>query len=275
MAELSLGWTVLGACVCAAAAVVIRRRDRRTTTALFGAAGLGLVAAVSWQVAAITHMCVHEHLNLIVFGMAFLPTAAVLIGWGGALAADRLGAGRVVGPVLLGLLIVTMVWTERQAAARSAAEPEQQSQAEQAVRDYLRTDRKRHPRGLTGGVGRFATEYHLHYDERVEMGRTDMTEPPNRREPVLVLTGWVVDYEYVDGLPSARVVVVVDTRVVPLTVVRFGTTFWDRQFERRNPFGFAAMVRQADVPPGAAVRIFAVSAADPNRIWELTVQHLR
>jgi hypothetical protein len=274
-AELSLGWAVLGVCGCATAAVAIRRRDTRTTTALFGAAALGLGAAVSWQVTAVTHMCVHEHLNLIVFGMAFLPTAAVLCGWGVAAGADRVRCGRVIGPGLLGLLAATAAVTAVRADARSAAEPGEQVRAERAVGEYLRTGEKCHPRGVTGSVYRFATEYQLHYDERVEIGRTDMTEPLDRRDPVFVLIGWVVDYECVERLPAARVVVVVDGRVVPAAVVRYGQAHWDRQFGRRVPVGFAAVVAQADVPPGAAVRVFAVSAADPNRMWELAVPPVR
>ena len=228
---------------------------------------------MSWQVLAVNHMCVHQHLNLVVFQVAFLPLAAVLLGVGVAALADRLRCGRAVGPVLLAIGVATAAVTLAKTDARATAEPAEQARAAEAVVRHLASDGKAHPGGLAGHAERIGDVYRLHHTHRVEMGLTTMTDPPDRREPVLLVSGWVVDYEAAGRVPSARVVVVVDGKPVAARVVRYGLPHLDRLLDgRRVPAGFAAIIRTADLPPGSEVRVFAVSAADPQRVLELPLK---
>jgi hypothetical protein len=99
--DLSLGTASLLAAAYAIAAVVRPSRDR---LALAGALAIGFAASVSWQVLAVNHMCVHRHLNMIVYAVPFLPLFGIAMGH-----ASRV-AGRHCGMVLLAGLVLAMIW---------------------------------------------------------------------------------------------------------------------------------------------------------------------
>lgn len=90
-------------------------KSRLTAThrALSLALGLSLVTSLSWQVAAINHMCVHFHLNTIVFYAPFLLLTFVAAGCMVQAAALRLRVAmpleNLLGPAML-LLLVGSAW---------------------------------------------------------------------------------------------------------------------------------------------------------------------
>jgi hypothetical protein len=257
-----LGWVVLAAA--GAGAVLAARRGPAELVGLAGAAGLGLAAAASWQVLAVNHMCVHRHLNLVVYFVPFLPLAYVLAGAAAGRLAPRPRAVTAVGLALLAAAVAGNVRADRARAARDAAG---QVAAERAVGAWLAAPGPP-AAGVHGRVDVCRAEAAAHYILRVEHGRGEALARP--AEPTVFVAGWAADGPNLRGRPSARVVVVADGRVVPLAVARYSRDDIDTHFGRPLlATGFAAFVPAGRVPPGGAVRVFAVAAADPARVAEL------
>ncbi|MFO0796235.1 MAG: hypothetical protein U0804_02095 [Gemmataceae bacterium] len=77
-ADVPLKWVAGVALALAAAAGLAGGRVSGQAVGLAGAVVLGLGAGVSWQVLAVNHMCVHDHLNRVVFVVPFLPLEPVV-----------------------------------------------------------------------------------------------------------------------------------------------------------------------------------------------------
>lgn len=268
--RLPLGWVVAGV---VGLGVAVRVRGGPTElVVLSAAAGLGLVASASWQVLAVNHMCVHRHLNLIVYHLPFLPLAFVLFGAAAQRLVDRLGWGRAVGPAAALLLAVAVVGGIVADRMRTRREVAGEAEAVRVIEEVLASGRVLDPStGVRGHVDTVGPETAGHYILRVEHGRAAaLCQRSEDADPAVMLTGWAVDGLRLRGAPSARVVVTAGGRVVPAAVVRYTRQDIDDVFGRPLlATGFTAFVPARLVPPGTAVRVFAVPAADPGRLAEL------
>jgi hypothetical protein len=96
-----LEWSYLGLFALAAG---LAWRSRRRIPALVAAWLLSAVTALSWQVLAINHMCVHAHLNAIVFQLPLVPLTWLVIGQSITRTMPRFAA-RLAGVLAIGLTV--------------------------------------------------------------------------------------------------------------------------------------------------------------------------
>ena len=263
---------VVGAVVAlAVAAGVGRKRLPREAAALAGASLLGLAAGVSWQVLAVNHMCVHRHLNLIVFAVPFLPLAYLGLGYAVRLAVGD-AVGRWVGPSLLvaagGVMGVNAVadgW-------RAAAENAEQVAAEAEVAARLGGPLPGPGAGLGGGVDVIRPMADVPATLLLEYGLLDLATARPPDPGALVLDGWALGDCKTAARPTTRVVVATGGVVVPGAARRFRRPDIERPVGKALPgSGFVAVVPSACLAAGAPVRVFVVSSADPTHIAELAV----
>jgi hypothetical protein len=278
--DVSLRWVTVGVLAFAALAWVGRRRLPRDDGALAGAAVIGLAAGASWQVLAINHMCVHRHMGVIMYAVSFLPVAYILAGYVAKLAADRAGAGRWVGPVLLAAVVGLMAFNAVDAVRERGAERLDQARAEALVAARLAAGGAAGHPSATGSWDAVWPVRHYSDYQLADAGL--FGTGPSVGSPSdlggLILEGWAVgdwgETPLPDGWafdrPTGRVVIVCGGEVVRCKAMRFSRPDVDAFARKGEPWcGFRVIVPSAGLRPGAPVRLFVVSEADPERITEL------
>jgi hypothetical protein len=279
--DVSLRWVTVGVLGFAALAWAGRRRLPRDDGALAGAALIGLAAACSWQVLAVNHMCVHRHLNLIVYGVSFLPLAYLVAGSAAKAAAERAGVTRWFGPVALGAVVALMGYNAADVLQERARARTCQATADAAVLDRIAAGGPISDPAAQAGLDttqRIAefSDYFLAEAGLLGAGASvgAATDPDG-----LILHGWMVgDFGDVPlprgwptDRPTARVVVVCDGVAVRCKVGRFNRPDVDAYVRRPEPgAGFRVVIPSEAVRPGVPLRVFVVSDVDPSRITEFT-----
>jgi hypothetical protein len=270
--DVPLRVVVLGVGAFAAAAWVGRRKLPRDAGALAGATALALAAGASWQVLAVNHMCVHRHLNLVVFAVPFLPVAFVVAGYVVKLAAGRSGFGRRVGPVVLAAVIVLMGVNAASIGREREADRAAQGRAEAAVAARLGGSPSAPGTG-SGAVDLSRPADRVPHQLLVEYGQFDPATGGPKDPGALVIQGWAAAGWRPAARPAARVVVACGGSVVRCEVLRFRRPDLEAILGRPLPaVGFVAVVPSAWLKAEEPVRVFAVSAADPDRVAELEVR---
>ena len=254
-----------------AASAVARRRLPRDAAALGGSVAVGLAASLSWQVLAVNHMCVHRHLNLIVFAVPFLPLAYLAAGYAVRLAAGD-AIGRRVGPMLLAGVVAVMGVNVATDSQRKDADDADQRAAEAAVGARLGGAVAAATPGLGGALDTAKPAADVPTTLLMDYGRIDLATGHPADPRAVVLTGWAAGECKVTARPTTRVVVACGDSVVPCAVLRFRRP--DVEALLGKPVagtGFVAVVPSASLIQGDRVRVFVVSTADPTRLVELAV----
>ena len=270
--DVPLNVVVLLAIAFALTAGLARRRWPREATALAGALMLGLLASVSWQVLAINHMCVHRHLNLIVFSVPFLPLAYLASGTTVRLVFGEWFA-RWVGPMLLVSLAGVMLVNVHCDTQRRIGEAAEQEAAEGAVGNRLGEAIPPPDGALGGAVDLVWSASKVPDSLLMEYGLMDLATGRAHDPDALVIDGWSLGECKTTARPTTRVVVACGDTIVPAEVLRFRRPDIEKPIGKALPgSGFIAVIRSADLTPGGRLRVFVVSTADPNRIAELAVK---
>lgn len=273
-------WVVAGGVLAfAALAVAGRGRLPRTDGALAGAAVLALVAGLSWQVLAVNHMCVHRHLNLVVFTVPFLPVAFVAAGYAARLVTARVGVERSAGWVLLAGITALMTANAALAVRDHDRERTRQRRAEAVVAGRLDGPPPGDPSCAGAVDARQPITRLKDYDLIVEglFGTGPVVDGP--ADPgAFILDGWAVG-DWGDtpvpegwevGRPTARLVVTADGVPVRCRVTRGPRPDVDRLAGGPKPgAAFRIIVPSPAARPGVRLRVFAVSDPDPSRVSEL------
>lgn len=270
--DVPLKWVVGAVLAFAAATALTRRRLPREATPLAGAGLLGLGAGVSWQVLAVNHMCVHRHLNLIVFAVPFLPLAYVTAGYALRLVIGEYFAGKFGAAVLAATAVVMGVNGVTDARRRTAEEAEQRA-AEVAVAARLGGAIPTVGAELGGNVDTVRPARAVPAEVLLDYGLLDLTTAEPTDPGAVVLTGWALGDCRVTARPTTRVVVACGGSVIPCPVLRFRRPDIESMIGRPVPgTGFVAVVPSAAAARGAPVRVFVVSSAGPERMAEIVVQ---
>jgi hypothetical protein len=277
--DVSLRWVAVGVLALAALAWAGRRLPR-DDGALAGAALIGLAAGASWQFVAINHMCVHRHMGVIMYAVSFLPVAYVLAGYAAKLAAERAGADRWAGPALLTAVAGLMAFNAVDAVRDRRADRLDQAKADALVAARLAVGGAfAHP-SATGSwdVTQRVTEFSDYYLADAGLLGTGASVGEASDPGGLIIHGWAVGDWGETPLPdgwafdraTARVVIVCGGEVVKCKVTRFSRSDVDVFVRKWEPLsGFRVVVPSTGLRPGAPVRLFLVSEADPDRITEL------
>lgn len=269
--DVPLKGVVLFAAAFIAVAVVGRRRWPREGVALAGAVGIGFAASVSWQLLAVNHMCVHRHLNLIVFVVPFLPLAYLAAGF----AMQRIlgePVARRLGPILLGMLVAAMGVNAWRDSGQRAMEAREQAAAEAAVQ--ARLDRHLPPNaGLGGAVDRVRTVATVPDPLLIEYGLMNLATARPFDPAALAIDGWALGDCKPSSRPTTRIVIVRGDSIVRCRVLRFRRPDIERPVGSALPgSGFIAVVPSDGVNENGRVRLFVVAAANPDHMVELNVK---
>lgn len=258
--DVPLNSVVIAAGAFAAVAVLLRSKLPRDVRALAGALALALAAGVSWQVLAVNHMCVHRHLNLIVYAVPFLPAVFVAAGYSLRWCGPRLGfASLIATTALMGTNAVL-------ANVRARAEVRQQAAAEAAP---ALTETGNAP-GVSGHIDRSCPASQIEPALLVEWGLFDANRSGPSDPAALVVSGWALSEWKPTRTPSTRLVVMCGESVLPSRVQWFRRPDLDALARKPMPWaGFVLVVPSEAIPSGGTVRVFAVDASDPSRRIEL------
>ncbi|QDU19136.1 hypothetical protein [Urbifossiella limnaea] len=261
-ADVPLKWVAGAALALAAAAGLARARLPRAAVGLAGAVVLGLAAGVSWQVLAVNHMCVHDHLNRVVFVVPFLPLAFLAVGTAVGLLA------RWAGPAALVLVGVTMAVNLATAPGRAADDDADQRAAEAAVADVLKAPRPADAR-VSGVVDSALPAGAVPTSNLADFGWLDLRTGAAADPGALVVQGWVAGGPLRATRPATRVVAVVGDRVVPCDQLRFRRRDVEAALGRPVPgAGYVVRVPAAALATGGALRLFGVGP--DGAVTELT-----
>ncbi len=270
--DIPLKGVIAGAVVFALATALARRRWPREAGALGGAVILGLGASVSWQVLAVNHMCVHLHLNLIVFCVPFLLLASIAAGYMVRLTVG-LNLGNCCGRILLVVVATVMAvngWTDFR---RRVAESADQAAAEAAVAARLGEPIPGPGDGLGGAVDSIKVAVAVPPTLLIEYGLIDPTTGNPVDPGALVVTGWALGDTRITASPTTRVVVACGNAVVSCRVLRFRRPDIEQLLNRPVAgTGYVAVIPSSALRPGEPVRVFVVPTADPTRAAELVVK---
>ncbi|MDB5309367.1 MAG: hypothetical protein JWO38_3569 [Gemmataceae bacterium] len=261
---------LLGVVTAAAAFVVVawgwRQRLSRDAGALAGGLVIALAGGVSWQVLAVNHMCVHRHLNLIVFAVPFLPLAFVAAGYAVTV------VGRRVGVVLLGSLPLLMAGNLAHSAALARAGDVDQRHAETAIAGRLTGPPAVDDPRAAGAVDRVGPAAAVAPALLVEWGLFDANTGGPADPNAVVVSGWAVSGWRSTARPSARVVAVCGGKVVACRVQWYRRPDLDALAGKpMHRAGFVAVIPSAELVPGERVRVFVLSASDPTCVTEVPV----
>lgn len=252
----------------AVASWAFRRRWRLEGVALGGAVIVGLGASISWQVLAVNHMCVHRHLNLIVYCVPFLPLVALAAGY-----SLRLVGGQRLGPVILGGVAVTMAMNVVTDQGRRSAEGADQAAAEAIVANRLTGQVPSPGDGLGGSVDQVQTEASVHPSLLNDYGQLDPITGNPTDPGALVISGWALGDARPSTRPTTRIVVAVGGAVVRCESLRFRRPDVERLLGRPAPgTGYVVVVPSTALRPGERIRVFVVPTAEPARLAELVIK---
>jgi len=270
--DVSVGWVTAFAGLFIFAAVVSRRSpDFR---ALAVALAFGLIASLSWQVAMINHMCIHFHLNPIVFHLPFLPLAYVAAGYVVQRALVRAGVettGAVLVPAAAAVLLVALVADRDTPAVRAATE----KAAWSAVRPYLDGGQPPASPNLRGNVGDYVLAVNCPGDE---MTRSLLMRENTPAGDWIIISGWGVNGALPPAgklwlsVPRAGVSVVVTQggHVVPCRAKRYDIRHLrDALRLDGTDAGFELIIPAPLVDPDTPLRVFLVSEPDRMQVTEL------
>jgi hypothetical protein len=284
-ADVTLRWVTFGVGLFAVFCVLGRRKLPRGEVALAGAAVLGLATSASWQVMAINHMCVHRHLNLQIFSAPFLPLAFVVAGCLVRPIAERAGLAGKIGPAALAGVAALMLTNGVQAMndagrERQRTEMEQLAAENRVVQRLASAPTCAEPHTFGGHAECTPLNRFNHHHLLVETGLFDScsylggASDPNR----MGVYGWIsgvwggakLPADWPLDRPTARLVLLSGGKPVPTEVVHVNLPDFERMFGQSHPgAGYVATFSRRAVQPGQPIRVFVVSAIDPNCITEL------
>jgi hypothetical protein len=230
---------------------------------LAGALPLALAASLSWQVLARAHMCIHFHLNPVVFYLPFLPLASAAAGHLAEAAARRARLD-VRGLVPAGCLLLVLYADF--ARARQAVEGNgARTAAKQSALAALARDGGR---GLPTLAGRVESAT----DVRGQLLWPDPTPLngsalglPGAREEVLVLSGWFVYPD--DRVPPLSVQLAEGDRLLDADSLVEPAALHAGQPRGAVPFRLGVPRRQ--VRDMARLRLLVVSGARMDQVREV------
>lgn len=270
--DVSVGWVTAFAAAFILAALATRRsRDFR---ALAVALASGLVASLSWQVMMINHMCIHFHLNPVVFHLPFLPLAYVAAGYALQRASARVGiesVGRLLIPAAAAVLLVALVADRDAPAVRAATE----KAAWSAVRPFLGGGQPPASSTLRGNVGDYVLAVNCPGDE---MSRSLLMGDNSPAGDLIFISGWGVNSE----LPAARrsfvaapkagvsVLVTQSGHIVPSRVKTYDIRHLrDALGLDGTRAGFELIIPAPLIDKDTPLRVFLVSEPDRAHVQEL------
>ncbi|HXD86766.1 MAG TPA: hypothetical protein VN641_09740 [Urbifossiella sp.] len=262
----------LAALAFAITAVLAHRRIPREAVALAGAVVLGFAASVSWQILAVNHMCVHRHLNMIVFTVPLLPLAYLAIGYA---LRTVIGPtlGQRLGPVPLGLIAIVMTVNGFTDGIQRDHESREQSAAEAAILQRLGEPVPAPHGGLGGAVDRVRLENAIPDSLLTEYGLLDLHTARPSDPTATVIEGWALGGFKTTARPTTRIAIVQGTAILPCQVLRFRRPDIERPIGTALPgSGFVAVIPSTSLNPAERLRVFIVSTTDGKQIVELAVK---
>ena len=247
-------------------AAFVRRGGRLVEVgALAGALALALVAGVSWQLLAVNHMCVHRHLNLIVFAVPFLPVAFIAIGF------TLRRAGRWLGTFFLLLVVAVAIGNIVLAFVHTRAQAEEQRACDAAVRERLSESNRIETPGVAGAVDHFGPALAVPPALLVEWGLFNADSDGPADPKGLVISGWALSKWRPTSRPAACVVVATGGSVLTARVQWFRRPDFDALVgQPMHRVGFVLAVPSDALKPGDRIRVFVVAATAPHRMTEIT-----
>jgi hypothetical protein len=262
----------------AAAVIALAAGDRlpRPARALAYAAVIGLATGLSWQVAAVNHMCVHFHLNRIVFHLPFLPLAYAGVGWtvGQALALvgwETRAAGALFPAVLMLAVLGSVVGKDFSA---------HRQEIDKGIWSHVRThiEAGRPNDGKLQGV--IEAVEHVSNDGDTEIGRSAMVGPHPSACSVWLVSGWAVDTA-VPPRPGPWLDVAYPRPSFVVTQGRHAVPFRAKHYRRYDvnmalrlndaDAGFQLFILCRHIEEDQPLRVFIVSGTDQSRVRELPV----
>jgi len=221
----------------------------RDAAALAGALAVGFAASASWQVLAWNHMCVHRHLNMIVFAVPFLPLACIALGFSVKF------CGAKLGPVLIAATAAFMLWNAMDAQSRSRIADASKAEAEAAFhRPIHEATSVRGEIDSMRPAGEHAASLLVEWG--AFDGRTGGPADPN----ATIVRGWVLGP---DDAPPALVAASGD-RVLESRTIRYRRIDVDwREGRPSHRAGFVMIVS------GTPTRILAAPENDPMQLVPL------
>lgn len=261
-------------CILLGALVLIigwtRHRWPPETLGLAAAVCAGFVASLSWHMLAINHMCIHSHLNQIIFVVPFLLVSYALLGMLVQKGMECIGCAHCADSLaVIALLAIGgsnfLVMVDRNRTAASADQ-----RAEHAVRAALATGQPIPTPSFPFSVDFAVTHTHIpHPGWDYAMSRGLTPTASGLAEPCVVAQGWAFDPARHKYGPSVRLVAVAGDKILPATAEYYRRADLDTQAGKRLPgAAFRVIVRVRDRGT-AALRLLAVSGRDGNAVCEL------
>jgi hypothetical protein len=239
-----------------------KRSVNPAAAALLPASAVALLGAVAWHGVALTHTCIHMHLNQICYAVPWLLLAYTLLGWGVQRAAERLPFLRfapgiaAIGVFAGNLIADRAAYSDHDADARVEAVLQGNADLDPPLQHHLGpvTVMNESPRQL-------GTEAWYHCRLRPEFNGTGT--------PTRVHTGWAIAGRARDARPTITLVVVAGGKVLPVPVhySRIELTERKTRGDMTSNF-FVTAVPEDAIPAGEKLRLFAVTA---DRVTELSV----
>jgi hypothetical protein len=245
-----------------------RRREASLQVRSLGlAAGISLLTSLSWQVAAINHMCVHFHLNQIVFWAPFLLIVVLTAGYLLQQLAARCQWDRrlliLMGPACVLLVLFRVLQHVDQQIAQQVIGPI----AERRVLAALGGPQPEGAApGLVGCIDQVAPGTSRWCPE---LARSALVASPHNAHEIVV-TGWAVDTQ--SPASKKSIVVMQGHEVLPARRLVF--------FERpdvsahlklnASKAGFTVSVSPTRPANDTPLRVFVVAGKDVSRIAEIS-----
>jgi hypothetical protein len=262
-------WAPVAFCFGLLAIAVLRRRTVSPQfRALAVGCGAAMLASLSWQMLVINHMCVHFHLNQIVYWVPGVLLATVAMGWLVQQAAARCKLERpletLLVPACLGLMALNVQWSLMKDIARDT----RQFRDQQMVTSALA--RLPDPSVSDGIVGYVDTMYEQPRATTWtrEMAGSSLITMASKGQRELVITGWASDLDR--GEPIKKVVVMQGNEVL----AEYRTSFYDRPdvdtaLKRKLPSAGFTVTVAMPIDSVTPLRLFVLSGADYRRAAEL------
>ena len=246
--------------------LVPKRKPPRQLRSLTWAVGCGLAASLSWQVCAVNHMCVHFHLNQIVFWIPFLPMAVVMMGYSlQQLAARCKVAGPIVRLMAPGCLLLVALSSLRHVDGQVAQQVAASIAQDRVLAAVCRPELADTPTGCVSIVDEASRGAAACTSE---LARSSLAASVHKL-PDLVVRGWFVDTQ-APGEPKTMVAMQGD-QVVPIRDL----TFHDRpdvslHLNMHAPqAGFTLCVPSLPGGNNAPIRLFVAAGKDFSKIAQL------
>ena len=275
--ELSLGRATLLLMLLAGWIGATWRHWPRAVSALVPALGLGLAASISWQLLAINHMCVHPHLNPIVFVVPFLLIGVALLGGILQAVADRLGISGGADSLALLVFVMVVVGNTGVMAMRVREEDRRQRAAADAVREHLKQGINSQPPAFPFSVDSLTPLRWPPYPGLVQAEERRLRpEVQGQPEPCAVVLGWIYQpptQRKQPMPPPVALVVVRAGQVVNADTRRFRRFDVETLAGRRIPDAGFRLVVPDQGTNQEPWRLFAVD--QERQVWELPLPGTR